>query len=139
MTASDVARANGHVTCADWLDGLRKGLEVTLVGEEGEGEGETSQIYYSCLDSTILGDDESTLLGNEEEEEEEVEEIPSRILFLDPGELRRRLVELNFQPGPIGPDTEMLYKRHLARLEASGGQRKKDEPKRTHTYPMFAC
>ena len=56
--------------------------------------------------------------------------FPSRILFLDPGELRRRRVELNFQPGPIGLDTEMLYKRHLTRLEANGGQRKKDEPKR---------
>eukprot|EP00118_Oscarella_pearsei_P012477 m.92311 g.92311 ORF g.92311 m.92311 type:complete len:421 (+) comp36729_c0_seq1:163-1425(+) len=137
-TPCEVAVENGREALARWLESCTDALEIMSTS------GDTSLLYYSCLDATILPDsdqEEQEESGNEDEDEttlievDDLEDavIPEEVLAMDVDQLRRALIHLNCTPGPISVNTEALYRRYLARLMV-GGPRKEEE--RNFSYAL---
>ena len=135
-TPVDRAHINGHSLCASALIVAMSEGEVSL--DSAPGDLTMSQAYVTMIqaddsmggivdDDRVTSDKTDTLLDDDSSSKDLSVHIPDTLLQLSNDALRRKLVSMGDNPGPINSGTRPLYLRYLSKLEAGQITRKEDK------------
>lgn len=133
-TPVDHAHINGHSLCASALTVAMSEGEVSV----DSAPGDQSQAYVTMMqaddsmDGTIgndivTSDDTDTSLSDESAHKELPVQVPDFLRQLSNDALRRKLVSMGDNPGPINNGNRPLYLRYLTRLEAGEITRREEK------------
>lgn len=135
-TPVDHAHINGHSLCASALTVAMSEGEVSV--DSAPGDQTMSQAYVTMMQAddsmgdiigngTVTIDKTETTLDDDSAVNELSVRIPDSLLQLSNDALRRKLVSMGDNPGPINNGNRPLYLRYLTRLEAGEITRRKEK------------